>query len=218
MEGVSHEAASLAGHLGLAKLIVLFDDNAISIDGPTALSVADDVPARFASLWLAHLGAVDGHDPDAVAAAIEAAQADGRPSLIACRTVIGFGAPNKAGTAGSHGAPLGEDEIAGARQGPRLGPAGLRAAGRRRSPRGGPPARRSKAGAREAWRARRDRRIARGTQGRVRARGLRANCRKVGKRRSIPTSTGWSGGRAEVRHPPILRRDVERASRRWSRS
>ena len=115
MEGVSHEAASLAGHLGLGKLIVLFDDNAISIDGPTALSVADDVPARFAAYgW--HISAVDGHDPHAVAAAIEAAQNDGRPSLIACRTVIGYGAPNKAGTAGSHGAPLGEDEIAGARE------------------------------------------------------------------------------------------------------
>ena len=93
----------------------MFDDNAISIDGPTALSVADDVPARFASYgW--HTGAADGHDPDAVAAAIEAAQADARPSLIACRTVIGYGAPNKAGTAGSHGAPLGEEEIAGARK------------------------------------------------------------------------------------------------------
>ena len=115
MEGVSHEAASLAGHLGLGKLIVLFDDNAISIDGPTALSVGDDVPARFASYgW--HTEAVDGHDLDAVAAAIEAAQADPRPSLIACRTVIGYGAPNKAGTAGSHGAPLGEEEIAGARE------------------------------------------------------------------------------------------------------
>ena len=115
MEGVSHEAASLAGHLGLGKLIVLFDDNAISIDGPTALSVADDVPARFAAYgW--HTDSVDGHDPEAVAAAIGAAQDDGRPSLIACRTVIGYGAPNKAGTAGSHGAPLGEDEIAGARK------------------------------------------------------------------------------------------------------
>ena len=114
MEGVSHEAASLAGHLGLGKLIVLFDDNAISIDGPTGLSVGDDVPARFASYgW--HTDAADGHDPDAVAAAIEAAQADARPSLIACRTVIGYGAPGKAGTAGSHGAPLGEEEIAGTR-------------------------------------------------------------------------------------------------------
>ena len=115
MEGVSHEAASLAGHLGLGRLIVLFDDNAISIDGPTALSVGDDVPVRFASYgW--HTDAVDGHDPEAVAAAIEAAQADDRPSLIACRTVIGYGAPNKSGTAGAHGAPLGEDEIAAARK------------------------------------------------------------------------------------------------------
>ena len=115
MEGISHEAASLAGHLGLGKLIVLFDDNAISIDGPTALSVADDVPARFRSYgW--HIEAADGHDPDAVAAAIESAQADDRPSLIACRTVIGYGAPSKAGSAGAHGAPLGEDEIAGTRE------------------------------------------------------------------------------------------------------
>ena len=115
MEGISHEAASLAGHLGLGKLIVLFDDNAISIDGPTALSLGDDVPARFAAYgW--HTDAIDGHDADAVAAAIEAAQADDRPSLIACRTVIGYGAPNKAGTAGAHGAPLGPDEIAGARK------------------------------------------------------------------------------------------------------
>ena len=115
MEGISHEAASLAGHLGLGRLIVLFDDNAISIDGPTALSVGDDARARFDAYgW--HTRAVDGHDPDAVAAAIEAAQGDDRPSLIACRTVIGYGAPNKAGTAGSHGAPLGEEEIAGARE------------------------------------------------------------------------------------------------------
>ena len=115
MEGISHEAASLAGHLALGKLVVLFDDNAISIDGPTALTLGDDVPARFASYgW--HTDAIDGHDADAVAGAIEAAQADRRPSLIACRTVIGYGAPNKAGTAGSHGAPLGPDEIAGARK------------------------------------------------------------------------------------------------------
>ena len=114
MEGVSHEAASLAGHLRLDKLIVLFDDNGISIDGPTALSVSDDQPARFAAYgW--HVQAVDGHDPQAVAAAIAAAQASDRPSLIACRTTIGFGAPTKAGSAKTHGAPLGEAEIAGAR-------------------------------------------------------------------------------------------------------
>jgi len=115
MEGISHEAISLAGHLKLGKLIVLFDDNHISIDGPTDLAVSDDQIARFAaSGW--HTTRVDGHDPEAVAAAIEAARDEtGRPSLIACRTVIGYGAPNKQGTADTHGAPLGEDEIAAAR-------------------------------------------------------------------------------------------------------
>ncbi len=115
MEGISHEAASFAGHLGLGKLIVLFDDNHISIDGPTELSVSDDQITRFQSYgW--HTQAIDGHDPEAVAAAIAAAQDSDRPSLIACRTTIGFGAPTKAGTAAAHGAPLGEDEIAGARE------------------------------------------------------------------------------------------------------
>ena len=114
MEGISHEAASLAGHLRLAKLIVLFDDNRISIDGPTDLSVSDDQPARFRAYgW--HTAAVDGHDPEAVAAAIAAAQRADLPSLIACRTQIAYGAPKKAGTAAAHGAPLGQDEIAGAR-------------------------------------------------------------------------------------------------------
>ncbi len=153
MEGISHEAASLAGHLGLGRLIVLFDDNSISIDGPTALSLGDDVPARFVSYgW--HTESADGHDPDAVAAAIEAAQADPRPSLIACRTVIGFGAPNKAGTAGAHGAPLGEDEIAGARAAlgwdlpPFAVPDDVLAAWRAAGARSGPE--------RAAWRARID--------------------------------------------------------------
>jgi len=115
MEGISHEAASLAGHLRLGRLIVLFDDNGISIDGPTSLSVSDDQAARFAAYgW--HVQKTDGHDPEAVAAAIAAAQADPRPSLIACRTVIGFGAPTKAGSAKTHGAPLGADEVAGARE------------------------------------------------------------------------------------------------------
>ncbi len=115
MEGISHEAISLAGHLKLGKLIVLFDDNHISIDGPTDLAVSDDQAARFTACgW--HTTRVDGHDPDAVAAAIEAARDEtGRPSLIACRTVIGYGAPNKQGTAETHGAPLGDDEIAAAR-------------------------------------------------------------------------------------------------------
>jgi transketolase len=114
MEGISHEAISLAGHLKLNRLIVLFDDNHISIDGPTSLAVSDDQVARFrASGWAAE--SVDGQDPAAVGAAIERAQASDRPNLIACRTTIGFGAPTKAGTAATHGAPLGKEEVAGAR-------------------------------------------------------------------------------------------------------
>ncbi|NMM42952.1 transketolase [Rhodospirillaceae bacterium KN72] len=115
MEGISHEAISLAGHLKLGKLIVLWDDNGISIDGPTSLSVSDDQLKRFeASGW--DVRAVDGHDMDAIEAAIAAAKATDTPSLIACKTTIGFGAPKKAGTSGSHGAPLGAEEIEGARK------------------------------------------------------------------------------------------------------
>lgn len=115
MEGVSHEAISLAGHLKLNKLIVLWDDNEISIDGPTSLSVSDDQLKRFeASNWATIR--VNGHDADAVAAAIAAAQKSDKPVLIACRTVIGYGAPTKAGTAATHGSPLGGDEIKGARE------------------------------------------------------------------------------------------------------
>lgn len=115
MEGISHEAISMAGHLGLSKLIVLFDDNGISIDGSTDMAVSDNQKARFeASNW--HVQSVDGHDHDAVAKAIENAKSSDKPSMIACRTTIGFGAPTKAGTASTHGAPLGDDEIAGARE------------------------------------------------------------------------------------------------------
>jgi transketolase len=115
MEGISHEAISLAGHLRLGRLIVLFDDNRISIDGPTNLTVSDDQLARFAACgW--DVSSVDGHEPDAIAAAIAAARDNPRPSLIACRTVIGYGAPTKAGTAATHGSPLGDAEIAGARE------------------------------------------------------------------------------------------------------
>jgi transketolase len=111
MEGLSHEAISLAGHLRLNRLIVLFDDNQISIDGATSLSCSDDQLARFkASGWSACR--IDGHDPEAIAAAIEQARNNDRPSLIACRTVIGFGAPNRQGTEKAHGAPLGADEVA----------------------------------------------------------------------------------------------------------
>jgi transketolase len=115
MEGVSHEAISMAGHLKLAKLIVLFDDNAITIDGSTDMAVSDDQMARFqASGW--HVAAVDGHNPEAIAAAIEAAKKTNIPSMIACKTVIGKGAPTKEGTSGTHGAPLGDEEIAAARE------------------------------------------------------------------------------------------------------
>jgi transketolase len=116
MEGISHEAISLAGHLGLGKLIVLFDDNGISIDGPTSLTVTDDQVARFkASGWNAV--AIDGHDPAAISAALAHARADSsKPWLIACKTTIGYGAPTKAGKASTHGEPLGEEEIKGTRE------------------------------------------------------------------------------------------------------
>jgi transketolase len=118
MEGVSQEAIALAGHLKLNKLIVLFDDNGISIDGPLALADSVDQVKRFeAAGWAATH--VDGHDPDAIARAIEQAKASARPSLIACRTIIGYGAPTKAGSEKTHGSPLGSDEIKGARE--RLG-------------------------------------------------------------------------------------------------
>ena len=114
MEGISQEAISLAGHLKLDKLIVLWDDNEICIDGATSLSTSDDQLERFrASGWKALR--VDGHDVEAVSAAIAEAQTSDRPTLIACRTVIGFGAPTKAGSEKTHGAPLGAEEIAGAR-------------------------------------------------------------------------------------------------------
>ncbi|MCR8546732.1 transketolase [Salipiger sp. P9] len=115
MEGISHEAIDLAGHLKLSRLIVLWDDNGITIDGGTELSTSTDQKARFAAAgW--DVRAVDGHDKDAVAAAIEAARASDRPSMIACKTVIGFGAPNMQGTHSVHGAPLGDAEIAATRE------------------------------------------------------------------------------------------------------
>ncbi|PAP94995.1 transketolase [Mesorhizobium wenxiniae] len=114
-EGISHEAIDLAGHLKLSRLIVFWDDNAISIDGPTSLSTSMDQPARFkAAGW--HVQSVDGHHMEGVAAAIEAAQQSDRPSLIACRTMIGKGAPNLGGSEKTHGAPLGDAEIAATRE------------------------------------------------------------------------------------------------------
>jgi transketolase len=116
MEGVGQEAITLAGHLGLGRLIVLFDNNSISIDGPTSLATSEDHLKRFAAAgW--HVQAVDGFDQDAVTRAIRKAQkVTDKPSMIACKTIIGYGAPTKAGTAGAHGSPLGKEEIAGARQ------------------------------------------------------------------------------------------------------
>ncbi len=115
MEGISHEAIGLAGHLRLGRLNVLWDDNRISIDGPTSLSTSEDQALRFAAAgW--HVVACDGMDFADVDRALTEARADPRPSLIACRTTIGFGAPTKAGTSGSHGAALGAKEVAGARE------------------------------------------------------------------------------------------------------
>ncbi len=116
MEGVSHEVCSLAGTLGLGKLIVFYDDNGISIDGEVAEWFGEDTPKRFESYGWQTLEA-DGHNPDSIIAAIEAARANtSQPTLISCKTTIGFGSPNKAGTAATHGSPLGEDEVQATRE------------------------------------------------------------------------------------------------------
>ena len=118
MEGISQEAIALAGHLKLNKLIVLFDDNGISIDGPLSLADSVDQVKRFeAAGWNA--SRIDGHDPQAIAAAITKAKSSDKPTMIACKTTIGYGAPTKAGKSSSHGSPLGADEVKGARE--RLG-------------------------------------------------------------------------------------------------
>ncbi len=115
MEGISHEAISIAGHLKLGKLIMLFDDNDITIDGPTGITVSDDQQARFKACgW--DVRNVDGHDSETITAAIGEARATDTPSLISCSTTIGFGAPNKQGTAAAHGAPLGADEVTATRE------------------------------------------------------------------------------------------------------
>ncbi|MDP6141478.1 MAG: transketolase [Arenicellales bacterium] len=113
MEGISHEACSLAGTLGLGKLVTFWDDNGISIDGKVQGWFTDDTPARFRAYGWQVIEGVDGHDPQAIARAIDEAHADSeRPSLICCRTVIGWGSPNKQGKESCHGAPLGDEEIA----------------------------------------------------------------------------------------------------------
>src|SRR5262245_43066754 len=117
MEGISHEACSLAGVLGLGKLIGFYDDNGISIDGEVHGWFRDDTPRRFEAYGWHVVPGVDGHDPAAIAAAIERARAEtARPSLICCRTVIGKGSPNKAGTESVHGAALGDKEVAATRE------------------------------------------------------------------------------------------------------
>ncbi|MCP4791085.1 MAG: transketolase, partial [Gammaproteobacteria bacterium] len=117
MEGISHEACSLAGTLGLGKLIAFYDDNGISIDGEVEGWFTDDTPKRFESYGWHVVPAIDGHDPDAIFAAVEAAQATpDQPTLICCKTIIGFGSPNKEGKEDCHGAPLGAEEIALARK------------------------------------------------------------------------------------------------------
>ena len=114
MEGINHEAIGLAGRLQLGRLNVLWDDNRITIDGDTDLSTSEDIPARYAATgW--HVADCDGHDFADIARALAEAAADPRPSLVACRTVIGKGAPNKQGGHNVHGSPLGADEIAAAR-------------------------------------------------------------------------------------------------------
>ncbi|MCF8881128.1 transketolase [Erythrobacter sp. SN021] len=114
MEGINHEAIGLAGHLKLGRMVVLWDDNNITIDGTTDLSTSEDIKARYeATGW--HVVSCDGHDFADIRRALDEAVADDRPSLVACKTVIGKGAPNKQGTSATHGAPLGEDEISAAR-------------------------------------------------------------------------------------------------------
>jgi len=113
MEGISHEVCSLAGTLKLGKLVAFYDDNGISIDGEVEGWFSDDTPARFESYGWQVIPNVDGHDSDAIKAAIEQAHAEtGKPTLICCKTIIGFGSPNKQGKEDCHGAALGVDEVA----------------------------------------------------------------------------------------------------------
>ena len=121
-EGIASEAASLAGHLRLGKLIVLYDDNHVQLDGPTSMAWSEDVPKRFDAYGWHTQRVEDGNDIVAIESAIEAARADERPSLIAVRTHIGFGSPNKHDSQKAHGSPLGPEEGPPDQGGLRLGP------------------------------------------------------------------------------------------------
>ena len=205
MEGISHEAISFAGHLGLSKLIVLWDDNRCTDDGITDLSVSDDQLTRFRACgW--HVQSADGHNPAAVSAAIETARRVERPSLIGCRTTIGYGAPTKAGTRSTHGAPLGEAEIALARDNlgwphpPFVVPADVLSAWRAAAARG--------AQARQSWEARlaaleparRDefKRMVSGTLSDGWQDALEAYKRRIGEERPTWSTANASGEALEV--------------------
>ncbi len=156
MEGISHEAISLAGHLGLGKLIVLFDDNSISIDGPTSLAVSDDQVDALQGVAAGTRSRSTATTPTAISAALAKARADSsKPWLIACKTTIGYGAPTKAGKASTHGEPLGEEEIKGAREKLALALSAVRGARADPLPPGAPSVQRG-AKERAAWKARVD--------------------------------------------------------------
>jgi transketolase len=205
MEGISHEASSFAGTHKLGRLIAFYDDNGISIDGNTRGWFTDDTPKRFDAYGWHVVPNVDGHDAAAVAKAIEAARADQeRPSLICCKTIIGYGAPNVQGTSATHGAALGPVEVAAARRAglgqapfvfrPRK-TAGMRASAARGSKPSGRSASRPTAGCTRSWR----------TNSRA---GCAASCRRAG-----PSTRSWRSRRS-----PLQRRPWPRARRRRVRS
>ena len=206
MEGISHEVCSLAGTLGLGKLIAFYDDNGISIDGEVRGWFTDDTPKRFEAYGWHVIPDVDGHDAEAVRRAIDAALAEtARPSLICCKTIIGWGAPNKQGTEATHGAALGEDEVAAARKRARLAVSAVR--GSRGHPQGLGRTRVAGRKAEAAWTALL-RGVRRGTPRPRRASssgGSAASCRAAGAQR-------WtSSSRAPSQSRPTSRRAAPRS-------